>query len=81
MTDVINAVPIPDMPTDSFNPEFVVICRDIGYEVGLSLKPERKAQLFTALADLNELALELRSSTDNPSLNGFLDGVITALEG
>ena len=80
MTDANKPASIPDIPTDSLNPEFVVICRDIGYEVGLSLKPERKAQLFTALADLNELALELRGGTDNPSLNGCLDGVITALE-
>lgn len=80
MTDAQQPAAVPAMPTDSLNPEFVGVCRDIGYEVGLSLKPERKAQLFTALADLNELALELRSSTDNPSLNGFLDGVITALE-
>lgn len=80
MTDAQQPAAVPAMPTDSLNSEFVAVCRDIGYEVGLSLKPERKAQLFTALADLNELALELRSSTDNPSLNGFLDGVITALE-
>ncbi|MFC5475056.1 hypothetical protein [Paraherbaspirillum soli] len=80
MADPKNIVITPEIPNDSLHPDFALICRDIGFEVGTSLKPQRKAQLFSALADLNALALELRGNTRNPSLNGFLDGVITALE-
>ena len=63
-----------------FSKEFCLLARDLGYEVGATLKPSRKADLFTALADLNKLALSVNANSTNPALNGFLYGVIAALE-
>lgn len=74
MTDLNKAV------GDAYSAEFGLICRDLGYEVGATLKPKRKPELFSALADLNALALQLKQNSSNPALNGFLYGVISALE-
>ena len=70
------------MATDNFPvpPSFALICRDLGYEIGATLKPSNKSDLIDSLAELNMLALTLKVNTGNAALNGFLYGVISALE-
>ena len=60
--------------------EFGLICRDLGYEVGAALKPKSEAEIMLALCDIQTLARELKENSKNVALNGFLIGVIAALE-
>jgi len=57
-----------------------VICRDLGYEIGATLKPRNIVELDFAIADLRKLYADLKKNSTNPELHGFLYGVIAALE-